>query len=110
MDNMKRCGKEIYVERSYRESNTGEAFLDMKNILWPNRVVLLKGSAGSGKSSVATKLIKRWAEGEEVTSAACVFFQPLAVKRRCLCRESSGMAIMTFANGKKKHLLKHIVT
>merc|ERR1712173_307879 len=48
-------GQEIYVERQYRETNTGKITLAVKDLLLPNRIVLLKGEAGSGKSSVATK-------------------------------------------------------
>ena len=57
-------GREIYVERCYKEAKTGKITSSVNDLLLPNRVVLLKGEAGSGKSSVTTKLIKRWTEEE----------------------------------------------
>ena len=67
-------GREIYVERSYKETNTGKTTSTVKDLLLPNRVFLLKGEAGAGKSSVVTKLIQRWAEGEEAKGLACILF------------------------------------
>ena len=67
-------GHEIYVERCYRETSTGKTTSSVKDLLLPNRVVLLKGESGSGKSSVATKLIQRWAKGEEAEDISCILF------------------------------------
>ena len=67
-------GREIYVERSYKESNTEERTSSVNDILLPDKTVLLKGEAGAGKSSVASKLIQRWAEGEEAKDLACILF------------------------------------
>ena len=69
-----KCGHEIYVERCYSDSNTGERTSSIKDLLLANKVVLLKGGAGAGKSSVVTKLIKRWADGEIVDSVSIVLF------------------------------------
>ena len=67
-------GREIYVERSYKNTNTGQTTSDVKDLLLLDRVVLLKGEAGAGKSSVVTKLIQRWAEGEEAEDISCILF------------------------------------
>ena len=79
-------GREIYVERKYKstkteeteteteETETEETTSDVRDLLLENKVVLLKGEAGSGKSSVTTKLIQRWAEGEEAEDQACMLF------------------------------------
>ena len=67
-------GQEIYVERSYLEIGTDNKTSEVGDLLLPNRVVLLKGEAGAGKSSVTTKLIQRWAEGKEAEDIACMLF------------------------------------
>ena len=48
--------------------------MSVRDLLQPNKVVLLKGEAGSGKSSVATKLMQRWAGAEEKEDIACMLF------------------------------------
>ena len=67
-------GCEIYVERSYKETETGKQTSDVKDLILKNKVVLLKGEAGAGKSSVVTKLIQRWAEGKEAEDISCILF------------------------------------
>ena len=67
-------GCEIYVERCYKETNTRKLSSDVKDLILTNKVVLLKGEAGAGKSSVVTKLIQRWAEGEEAEDISCILF------------------------------------
>ena len=67
-------GNEIYVERCYKETNTGELTSDVKDLILTNKVVLLKGEAGAGKSSVVTKLIQRWAEGNKAEDICCILF------------------------------------
>ena len=44
-------GREVYVERCFQETATGNETLFTRDLLRPNQVVLLKGEAGSGKSS-----------------------------------------------------------
>ena len=66
--------REIYVERSFRETSTGKTTTAVKDLLLPNRIVLLKGEAGAGKSSVVSKLIQRWAEREEAEDISCILF------------------------------------
>ena len=63
-------GREIYVERRFKETNTEKLTSSVRDLLLPNKVVLLKGEAGAGKSSVVTKLVQRWAEGEEADRVA----------------------------------------
>ena len=41
-------GCEIYVERCYKETNTGKQTSDVKDLMLTNKVVLLKGEAGAG--------------------------------------------------------------
>ena len=65
------AGREIFVERRFQETATGKTTMSVRDLLQPNKVVLLKGEAGSGKSSVATKLMQRWADGEEKEDIAC---------------------------------------
>ena len=65
---------EIYVERSYKETVTHNTTSFAMDLLQRGKTVLLKGEAGSGKSSMTTKLIQRWAEGDEGNNLACILF------------------------------------
>ena len=44
-------GREIYIDRSFRDTNTGGTTTSVRDLLLPNKVVLLRGEAGAGKSS-----------------------------------------------------------
>ena len=67
-------GSEVYVERKFKGTTNGKTTSEVRDLMMPNRVVLLKGEAGSGKSSVATKLVQRWSEGEDHNDIVCILF------------------------------------
>ena len=53
------------MERCYKETNTGKQTSDVKDLILTNKVVLLKGEAGAGKSSLVTAM-QRWSRFLEV--------------------------------------------
>ena len=67
--------KEVYVERKFKEKDTGTTTSNIWDLLKTNQVSLLQGAAGAGKSSVAAKALKRWSESEEeMDGASCFLF------------------------------------
>ena len=67
-------GKEIYLERTFEETSTGKILSSIEHLVLDEEVTLLKGEAGGGKSSVVTKAVQRWAEGNHMLGFTCCLF------------------------------------
>ena len=52
-------GKEIYLERKFKKSNDGVETDDIEQMILCDEFTLLKGQAGSGKSSVVVKVMQQ---------------------------------------------------
>eukprot|EP00092_Neocalanus_flemingeri_P015041 GFUD01016245.1.p1 GENE.GFUD01016245.1~~GFUD01016245.1.p1 ORF type:complete len:913 (+),score=201.86 GFUD01016245.1:85-2823(+) len=68
--------KEIYIPRRFKESNgiEGNQIQDVEKLVLEKKTTLLKGVAGSGKTSVSVKTIQQWAKGEHLKNITCCLF------------------------------------
>ena len=55
-------GKEVYIERKFKEINTDNDE-SLEDLLLKEETVLVKGLAGDGKISIAAKTFQKWAKG-----------------------------------------------
>ena len=73
--------KEVFVKRSFKQlkpetedNNTEKETLEVENLVLEEATTLLKGPAGAGKSSVATKILQNWADGTILKDITCCLF------------------------------------
>ena len=68
-------GKEIYLKRTFKNVRTEAKTQNIEAMILNNQITIIKGEAGSGKSSVAVKTIQTWSEGQILSGVdLCLFF------------------------------------
>ena len=67
-------GREIYLKRTFKNIRTEAEIQNIETMILNNKITLIKGEAGSGKSSVAVKTIQAWSEGKILNGVNLCFF------------------------------------
>ena len=63
--------QEIYLKRNFKETSTGKVTTNVEDLMSTDKIILLKGEAGAGKSSLAAKVVQQWAEGKILKNITC---------------------------------------
>ena len=75
LSKLKYQNNEIFISRRFKDTENGTT-CDIEKLFTneTNNIVMIVGEAGAGKSSIASKIVKEWAEGDRNEDKECCLF------------------------------------